>query len=202
MAQLPLYRLPNKKPTIFAPLGSSIVDHIICSDNLIHFLDDSCTIGTSMTSDHLPLLVQSFLIDIPPAPPLTKVLYGYSNTNCMEVENDINRNIDRDPNFSNIEQMDNTIDRPTTTIQTAINNHVRTMAIDTSHPPIHKRIVDFIKKKRRIYRRYLRIRDALAKTDCNRLNASIRLQINRHRDCQRHSASSWIIATVTGFGIN
>lgn len=100
LTELPLFRLHNENPTFLNFNGSSIVDHILVTENLIRHFPDSCYIGTTVTSDHLPHLphlVQSTLCNKPPAMPLTKTIHDYKNTEWTNFANHVDTNIDRHP---------------------------------------------------------------------------------------------------------
>jgi hypothetical protein len=65
---LPLCRLHNTDPTFLSHTGCSIADHILSTENFVPFLYPHCSIGTTVTSDHVPLKTH-FLLDGPPPPP-------------------------------------------------------------------------------------------------------------------------------------
>jgi hypothetical protein len=52
---LPLCRLHNTDPTFLSHTGCSISDHILSTENFVPFLYPHCSIGTTVTSDHVPL---------------------------------------------------------------------------------------------------------------------------------------------------
>jgi endonuclease/exonuclease/phosphatase family metal-dependent hydrolase len=52
---LPLCRLHNTDPTFLSHTGCSITDHILSTENFVPFLYPHCSIGTTVTSDHIPL---------------------------------------------------------------------------------------------------------------------------------------------------
>lgn len=55
--ELPLYRLPCTDPTFLSHVGSSIIDHIVVTEDIIQHFGEHCYIGPTVTSDHMPLLV-------------------------------------------------------------------------------------------------------------------------------------------------
>jgi hypothetical protein len=65
---LPLCRLHNTDPTFLSHTGCSISDHILSTENFVPFLYPHCSIGTTVTSDHVPLKTH-LLLDGPPPPP-------------------------------------------------------------------------------------------------------------------------------------
>jgi hypothetical protein len=65
---LPLCRLHNTDPTFLSHTGCSISDHILSTENFVPFLYPNCSIGTTVTSDHVPLKTH-LLLDGPPPPP-------------------------------------------------------------------------------------------------------------------------------------
>ncbi|RZC33986.1 Exo endo phos 2 domain containing protein, partial [Asbolus verrucosus] len=55
---LPLQRLYNTEPTFINARGASISDHIFVSEQLLPLVNPHSSIGTTVTSDHLPLTTQ------------------------------------------------------------------------------------------------------------------------------------------------
>jgi hypothetical protein len=55
LTTLPLCRLHNTDPTFLSHSGCSITDHILSTENFVPFLYPHCSIGTTVTSDHVPL---------------------------------------------------------------------------------------------------------------------------------------------------
>jgi hypothetical protein len=63
---LPLYRLHNTDPTFLSHTGCSISDHILSTENFVPFLYPHCSIGTTVTSDHVPLKTHLLLVEVLP----------------------------------------------------------------------------------------------------------------------------------------
>jgi endonuclease/exonuclease/phosphatase family metal-dependent hydrolase len=61
---LPLCRLHNTDPTFLSHTGCSITDHILSTENFVPFLYPHCSIGTTVTSDHVPLKTHFLLDDL------------------------------------------------------------------------------------------------------------------------------------------
>lgn len=119
-SELPLFRLHNENLTFFTAYGSSNIDHILCTENLIHLFTDRCYIGTSITGDHLSLLVQSEIAIKSPPVPLIRTVRDYAITNWTDFQKFIHDNLPSDPPLYNTNDVDKNIDRLTNVIQDAI----------------------------------------------------------------------------------
>jgi hypothetical protein len=55
LTSLPLCRLHNTDPTFLSYQGCSISDYVLATESLTHFLNPHCSIGTTVTSDHVKI---------------------------------------------------------------------------------------------------------------------------------------------------
>ena len=185
----PLWRIRNILPTFFNHSGSSIIDHILCSEQLYHFFGDDCFLGTSITSDHLPLLAKTSLSPPPPAPPAFIIKQDFSKTNWATFTASIQECLPIDPPLSSPAHIDDAVSDLTSIIQNAVNISVPKKRIIVGQRPLPSHIIDMIREKRRIFRQYLRTRDPNLKTEFNRQSARIR------RETTRFTEEKWIRVT-------
>lgn len=209
LLRLPLYRIPNYKPTFLNHNGSSVIDHIIITDNLTPRFSDDPEIGTSITSDHLPLITAT---DIAVAPPRAVTLVSYRDWKRAEWDR-FREIIEADladvlaPTTA--DELDATVNRLTASIQDGIDAAVPMKTFDTFRPPLPQPVLRLIREKRRLYREFIRTRDPVIKAQWNRHNALVRLQTTRFREARwanfcsgmdhRKGAQFWRkLRTVTG----
>ncbi|XP_072384499.1 uncharacterized protein [Diabrotica undecimpunctata] len=80
LLDLPIIRITNTDYTFLNANGTSIVDHIIVPGSVMHRFDDRCHIGDTITSDHLPILVNSDIMS-PQIPPPPRQIRDYRRAN-------------------------------------------------------------------------------------------------------------------------
>jgi exonuclease III len=71
ISDLPIYRLENRSATFISHGNAdaqSIVDHIVITESLTAHVDSESFIGTTVTSDHEPLVAKLFFEGPPPPP--------------------------------------------------------------------------------------------------------------------------------------
>lgn len=175
----PLWRIKNILPTFFNHIGASIIDHIICSEPLLPFFADECHLGTSITSDHLPLLVKAYFCPPPPPPPdfITRLDFKYAKWDLYATK--IRDLLPAHATLSSPEDIESASATLSTSIKDAISLAIPTKRINISKRPLPNSIIEMIREKRRTYRQYLRTHDPALKTEYNRQSAKIRLSITR-----------------------
>jgi hypothetical protein len=89
ISELPIYRLENRNPTHIA---GSILDHIVISENLIPHVDPHTFIGTTVTSDHLPLVAQ-LIRDTPPRTPQPIQIFDYKKADWNQFRREITKTL-------------------------------------------------------------------------------------------------------------
>lgn len=189
LVHLPLYRIRNTNPTFFSHLGTSIIDHIICSEPLSQYFEPNCYLGTTITSDHNPLLVKTSFCNPPPALGARVLRKDFNNADWTTFADRISNNIPQNPDLSTPRGIDNVIAELTDNINEAIQIAVPTKTIRFGVQPLPPFIVNLIKEKRRVFRSFLRNRDPITKTEYNRLNALIK------RETIRVTEQNWIQVT-------
>lgn len=179
----------NEELTFLNAQGNSIPDHILHSPSLTHLFADAAHIGTTVTSDHSPVLVtfDGFLLD--DAPQYISIK-DYKNANWSA----ITAALDEYPTATNCasqQDIDSYLTNYTETIQRVLNEYTPTKTINTHRPILPPYIVDCIREKRYLRRQYIRTRDPYYKTQINRLRAYIRQQSNRYH------ANKWKEAVIS-----
>jgi hypothetical protein len=89
ISELPIYRVENRNPTHIA---GSILDHIVISENLIPHVDPQTFIGTTVTSDHLPLVAQ-LIRDTPPRTPQPIQIFDYKKADWHKFRREISKTL-------------------------------------------------------------------------------------------------------------
>jgi exonuclease III len=178
ISELPIYRLENRNPTHIA---GSILDHIVISENLIPQVDPQTFIGTTVTSDHLPLVAQ-LIRDTPPRSPQIIQIFDYKKADWHKFRREISKTLPHITRVNSPAEIDEQINTFTHTLIDAKNTAIKTKTIPKNRDPLPARIVKAIKEKRKIFREYTRTRDPFLKTAHNRLNAIIRRDINAYRE--------------------
>lgn len=189
LTNLPIHRIYNTSPTFFSHQGSSIIDHILISENLIQHFDNSSYIASSVSSDHLPLLTKSSLNCVIPPLTTSRTIRDLKNTNWTRFQNALTQKTSTLPNINSTQDIDTAIEELTNSILTTIEDIIPTKTINHKKPALPPYIVNIIKHKRRIYREYLTTRDPNIKTEWNRLNALIRRESNKFKE------EKWISTT-------
>ncbi|XP_008201458.2 probable RNA-directed DNA polymerase from transposon BS [Tribolium castaneum] len=177
---LPLCRLRNQFPTLINHVGTSIVDHIIVTDNLTHITNTDSFIGTTVTSDHLPL-VSNFTLQGPQPRPTHIPIFDFNNTNWTDFQNYITNNLPHIDDTLDPNTIDTQVTQLTQLIKQAQTLFVPIKHIPTNRKPLPPQILALIRVKRRIYREFVQTRSPVLKTVFNRLNAQIRRDINQFR---------------------
>ncbi|KAK9880332.1 hypothetical protein WA026_010217 [Henosepilachna vigintioctopunctata] len=177
-----LWRCPNTNPTFFSHTGMSIIDHIIITPDLIQYFEEPCFIGQTITSDHLPLLVHSNIAQPPKLPPTIITLKDFKNTDWEQFRAMIIQTFSPPQIFRNTHEIDQIIEQYSTSVSETYNACTPDRTINLNRAPLPPFIVNLIKNKRRLYRLFLRNRDAAIKTEYNRLSAIIRREINRFKE--------------------
>ncbi|GLV38528.1 hypothetical protein CBL_05116 [Carabus blaptoides fortunei] len=78
--------------------------------------------------------------------------------------------------------IDQAVNTLTQTIQEAIESSIPTKTIRIDRPPLPNALVQIIRKKRRVYRQFVRTRDPGIKLQWNRLNAVVRRAVIKHKE--------------------
>ncbi|XP_031350558.1 uncharacterized protein LOC116176218 [Photinus pyralis] len=186
---LPICRVNNTTPTFVSHNGTSIVDHIIFTEPLFRYIDANCFLGTTITSDHLPLLVRTNFSPPPALPPTVIYKKDFSRANWKVFAQHITENIQPHPSLETPQDVDSAVDTLTTTISDAVSIAVPTKPHHLYRQKLPDRILNLIREKRRVFRQYLRSRDAALKTQYNRLNSLIR------RETTRLTEENWVRVT-------
>ncbi|EFA13629.1 putative RNA-directed DNA polymerase from transposon X-element-like Protein [Tribolium castaneum] len=183
ISNLPLYRIPNSSPThINHWEGYSIVDHILVTDSLSNRASDSANIGTTITSDHLPL-VFDLSVSKPRTPtPEYIIIRDSKNTDWEKFRIILEKEIVPLDPTTTPEEIERQVFYISELIQDAYLQCTPEKQIPLHKTPLPPEIVDKIRLKRQVYREYINTRDPDIKTQWNRLNATIRRDINRHRE--------------------
>lgn len=179
LATLPCIRIKNNSPTLINHRGSSIIDHILITESLFRYFKNECHIGTTITSDHLPLLTE-LNIARPKQPPLSTQILDIKNTNWEKFSLIISNNISQPIESTDTAVIESQITEFTKTIQTAKQIATPTKIIHKHQNPLPAAIITLIKTKRRVYRAFCKNHDPSLKTEFNRLNAQIRRDINTY----------------------
>ncbi|KAK9876130.1 hypothetical protein WA026_011247 [Henosepilachna vigintioctopunctata] len=177
-----LWRCYNVDPTFFSHAGMSITDHIITTPDLIKYFEEPCFIGQSITSDHLPLLIHSTIAGPLASTPACITFKDHKNANWELFTDHLSTNLPQYHPLQNSHQIDFAIDQLSSSFSEAYSTCVVEKTININRPPLPPYIVNLIKSKRRLYRSFIRTRDAAIKTEYNRLAALIRREINRFKE--------------------
>lgn len=180
--RLPICRIRNTTPTFISHQGTSIVDHILCTETLFRHFDTECFIGTTITSDHLPLLVKANFHPPPPPPPRFALRKDFANADWEAFSQMVKNNIPRNPQLQTPQDLDTVVEEVTNVISDAVTAAVPTKTYHLYRHRLPPDIVTLIKTKRRVFRHFLRTRDPAVKTEYNRLNALIRRETNRAQE--------------------
>lgn len=172
----PIVRLRNSRPTLLSHLGSSIVDHILVSENLAA-RTSRCTIGTCVTSDHLPLSTKLQTTHRRQQNVTPRTIRNFKAADWTLINATVSPTLLDGAVAPNPAAIDAAVDLFTTSIQTALDVHVPAKTVHHNRLELPPNIISLIRSKRRLYRRYLRTRDPLIKTEWNRQNAFIRRTI-------------------------
>lgn len=183
----PFTRLTNKNPTFINYRGSSIVDHILITESLISLFNTECSIGTTITSDHLPLVTE-LNISRPKPPPSTILIPNINKTNWPHFIDYMTNKTKIPTESTDPATIDTQIIDLTSTITNAQQIFTPSKIVHTLQNTLPNTLIQLIKHKRKIYRLFCRTRDPSLKTEFNRLNAQIR------RDINSHNQSKWINA--------
>ena len=187
LLNLPIYRTINRQPTFINHRGSSIIDHILITESLIPLINPTCTIGTTATSPHQPLITQ-ILQPAPPPPPTYVPIFDYKHADWQKFKNFITQNLPQFNPTRDPEIIDHQVSLLTDTISTAKHTSIQIKHITKHKRPLPQRILKLIKLKRKLFRTFVRTRDPFIKTHFNRLNAQIRRDINQYREEQWSNA--------------
>ena len=179
----PICRLENRLPTLINHHGESIPDHIIISESLTPKFNPKCHIGTTVTSDHLPLTAQ-LLIPAPPPPPSYITIHDNKHADWAKYQRHITENLPEINITRDSNEIDNQITLITNTILAAKEIAIPLKRVPINKRPLPPRILNLIKQKRQVYREITRTRNPQLKPIFNRLNAQIRRDINQYREEQ------------------
>ncbi|GLV46077.1 hypothetical protein CBL_05163 [Carabus blaptoides fortunei] len=125
----------------------------------------SAIIGTSVTSDHLPVIQSDW-----------ELFHSHINNNITHPNTPLN----------SPDAVDEAVDAITNVVCTASIEAIPTINIKIERRPLPTEIIKLIREKRNLYRHYVRTGDANSKCHWNRLNALIRRLAVKHRE------DSWI----------
>ncbi|KAJ3649664.1 hypothetical protein Zmor_021391 [Zophobas morio] len=178
-----IIRLENRQPTLINHHGESIPDHTIISENLIPKFNPSCQIGTTVTSDHLPLTAP-LLLPAPPPIPTYITIHDNKHADWAKYQRHITENLPVINITRDINEIDHQITHLTNTILAAKELAIPLKPIPKNKRPLPAHILNLIKQKRQIYREITRTRNPQLKPIFNRLNTQIRRDINQYRESQ------------------
>jgi exonuclease III len=184
ISDLSIYRLENRSATFISHKNvdaQSIVDHIVITESLTAHVDSESFIGTTVTSDHEPLVAKLFF-EGPPPPPEFIQMFKYKNADWDKYRREITRTLTRTTPANTPDEIDEQINTFTNTIHSARDTVFKPTTIPKNRTPLPARIVKLIKEKRKVYREFIQSRDPLLKTLFNKLNAQIRRDINTYRE--------------------
>ncbi|KAJ3655786.1 hypothetical protein Zmor_014899 [Zophobas morio] len=181
LTNYPLFRIENKQPTLITHNGASIPDHITITEPLIPKFNTPCSIGTTVTSEHLPLTAE-LLLPAPPQPDKFVLVHDNKHADWAKYKEHITKNLPPIYETRGTDAIDIQILQFTDTITIAKEHAIPVKRIPKNKRPLPPRILTLIKQKRKIYRDFVRTRDPLLKTHFNRLNAQIRCDINQFRE--------------------
>lgn len=177
-----LCRVSNSMPTFVGNNGWSIVDHILCTGDVLATFDDNCRIGTTVTSDHMPLVVDTTVLAKPDPRPTAREIFDYRRANWALYHRLIEEGSPPPITIPLPAYIDTTVDLLTAAIQNARDKAVPVRTINLSRPALPPYILSLIREKRRIYRLYIKSKNPLLKTEFNRLSSLIRLKINKFKE--------------------
>lgn len=178
-----LFRLNNTFPTLLNHAGSSIIDHIIATENLAHKLENPAFLGTTVTSDHIPLCTRLFTTrQIIRSAPNKITIKDTKHANWNKFQAHLSDNRMPITKTNNTRLIDKQVHNVTKNIQAAYDHAVPTKTLDINRRPLPRFIISDIKRKRHLYREFINHRDPLIKTEWNRLNAKIRRDINAFKE--------------------
>jgi hypothetical protein len=180
---LPLCRLHNTDPTFLSHTGCSISDHILSTENFVPFLYSHCSIGTTVTSDHVPLKTH-LLLDGPPPPPAFIPITNFKQADWQKFQQLVSDNLPVIASTVDFLTVDRQVAQFIEVLKTAQSQSVPRKFIPINKRPIPARILALIREKRRVYRSFIQTRDPALKTIFNRLNAQVRRDLNRFREKQ------------------
>jgi hypothetical protein len=180
---LPLCRLHNTDPTFLSHTGCSISDHILSTENFVPFLYPHCSIGTTVTSDHVPLKTH-LLLDGPPPPPAFIPITNFKQADWQKFQQLVSDNLPVIAPTVDFLTVDRQVAQFIEVLKTAQSQSVPRKFIPINKRPIPARILALIREKRRVYRSFIQTRDPALKTIFNRLNAQVRRDLNRFREEQ------------------
>jgi exonuclease III len=183
LAGMPLCRLHNISPTLLSHKGCSIIDHIIITERFSPYINTSSHIGTTVTSDHLPL-VTNLTIAGPPERPNFIPVDDFNQTNWQAYQRQISEHLPEIIQTTEPTAIDAQVTRFAETVIRAKEITVPRKYIPTNKRPIPRTILDTIHEKRKVYRRFILTRDPFLKTIFNKLNAQIRRDLNKYREDQ------------------
>jgi hypothetical protein len=180
ISDLPIYRLENRSATFISHSSvdaQSIVDHIVITESLTAHVDSESFIGTTVTSDHEPLVAKLLFEGPPPPPPEFIQIFKYKNVDWDKYRREITRILTRTTPANTLDEIDEQINTFTNTIHTARDTVFKPKTIPKNRTPLPARIVKLIKEKLKVYREFIQTRDPFSK-----LNAQIRRDINTYRE--------------------
>jgi hypothetical protein len=181
ISDLSIYRLENRSATFISHKNvdaQSIVDHIVITAHV----DSESFIGTTVTSDHEPLVAKLFF-EFPPPPPGIHPNFPMQKRRLGQVSTRNNEDTHTRTTPANTpDEIDEQINTFTNTIHSARDTVFKPTTIPKNRTPLPARIVKLIKEKRKVYREFIQTRDPLLKTLFNKLNAQIRRDINTYRE--------------------
>lgn len=179
LLNLPIYRARHADPTFVGFNGMSIPDHLLFTEDITPFIaSNTAFVGTTVTSDHQPLLIKMSLGNSPPTFRGIRQIRDMRNADWNAFRLDITQISTPFQQSVNHEEIDQQVSTFTDSISQAFNRHVPLKNIILGRKPLPPQIINLIRLKRSTLRQFQRSRDPATKTEWNRLNASVRLQIN------------------------
>jgi exonuclease III len=156
-------------------------DHILSTENFVPFLYPHCSIGTTVTSDHVPLKTH-FLLDAPP--PAFIPITNFKQADWQKFQQLVSDNLPVIAPTVDFLTVDRQVAQFTEVLKTAQSQSVPRKFIPINKRPIPARILALIREKRRVYRSFMQTRDPALKTIFNGLNSQVRRDLNRFREEQ------------------
>ncbi|GLV46526.1 hypothetical protein CBL_20851 [Carabus blaptoides fortunei] len=176
--QLPLFRIEQNLPTFIGHQGHSNIDHILITEDIARFTDNSAYIGPCVASDHLPVIVKTHLHAPPPTRPTGRIIRDVKAANWDLFATTITNSLDRhNEHLNSAERIEQSVDNLTRVIREAADAAIPLKTIYFDRRPLPPALVQLIKEKRRLYRQYNRTHDPHIKRYWNELNAIIRRRV-------------------------
>lgn len=181
---LPALRLDCEEPT----RGLSYLDHVIVTGDIFHLFPNSVSLGTTVTSDHMPIVTRCEILNPLNHAPFVHRYSDYRHADWPRFQRHIEDRLGEPP-LDSAEDIAAAAAHVAATIRDAKDVAIPVRSINPLRRPLPPFIVSLIREKRRILREYIRTHDPNVKTAWNRLNAIVRRNIILFKE------HSWIETT-------